>query len=79
MVVHLGLDVSGVRRVNEIVAVPGRVESDVIEVEPIFERKDGHLTWTGGLPARLERFARVGVDVHALLSARRPGGGPDHG
>ena len=29
----------GVRRVNEIVAVPGRVENDIIETEPIFERQ----------------------------------------
>jgi hypothetical protein len=31
LVVHLGLDHGGVRRVNEIVAVPGRVENDIIE------------------------------------------------
>ena len=33
LVVHLGVDSGGVRRVNEIVAVPGRVENDVIETE----------------------------------------------
>ncbi len=38
LVVHLGIDQYGVRRVNEIVGVPGRVENDIIEVEPIFER-----------------------------------------
>ena len=38
LVVHLGLGADGVRRVNEIVSVPGRVEADVIEVEPIFVR-----------------------------------------
>jgi pilus assembly protein CpaF len=31
LVVHLGLDEHGVRRVNEIVSVPGRVENDIIE------------------------------------------------
>ncbi|MGH3331184.1 MAG: CpaF family protein, partial [Nocardioidaceae bacterium] len=31
LVVHLGIDNGGARRVNEIVAVPGRVEGDVIE------------------------------------------------
>ncbi len=41
LVVHLGIDVGGTRRVNEIVAVPGRVEEDVIEIEPIFERSAG--------------------------------------
>src|SRR5918993_2610603 len=38
LVVHLGLGADGVRRVNEIVAVPGRVEHDVIETEPLFVR-----------------------------------------
>src|ERR671920_1255757 len=38
LVVHLGLGADGVRRANEIVSVPGRVEADVIEVEPIFVR-----------------------------------------
>ena len=37
LVVHLGLDEQGARRVREIVAVPGRVEADVIETEAIFE------------------------------------------
>jgi pilus assembly protein CpaF len=41
LVVHLGVDEHGVRRVNEIVGVPGRVEDDVIETEPIFVRH-GH-------------------------------------
>ena len=71
LVVHLGLDARGVRRVNEIVAVPGRVEDDVIEVEPVFERRGQHLAWTGGLPARTERFDRIGVDVHQLLAGSR--------
>lgn len=67
LVVHLSLDPRGVRRVTEIVAVPGRVEEDVIEVEPIFERHEGELRWVGGVPPRAERYERVGVDVHALL------------
>src|SRR5690242_6794351 len=43
LVVHLGIDQHGVRRVNEIVGVPGRVEHDVIETEPVFERRSGDL------------------------------------
>jgi pilus assembly protein CpaF len=35
IVVHAGIDPDGRRRVREIVAVPGRVEADVIEVEPV--------------------------------------------
>jgi pilus assembly protein CpaF len=68
LVVHLGVGADGVRRVNEIVSVPGRVEADVIEVEPIFVRSGAELRRTGGVPARVERYERVGIDVHALLA-----------
>jgi pilus assembly protein CpaF len=67
LVVHLGIDEHGVRRVNEIVGVPGRVEHDVIEIEPIFERRSGDLRRAGGMPPRIERFERIGVDAHAVL------------
>ena len=69
LVVHLGLGPDGVRRVNEIVAVPGRVEADVIEVEPIFVREGAELRRTGGVPARVERYERVGIDVHQVLAS----------
>jgi pilus assembly protein CpaF len=68
LVVHLGIDQYGVRRVNEIAGVPGRVEKDVIEVEPIFERTTGELRRTGGMPPRVELFERQGIDVHRLLN-----------
>jgi pilus assembly protein CpaF len=72
LVVHLGIDEHGVRRVNEIVGVPGRVEGDVIETAPIFERLGPDLRRASGMAPRPERFARVGVDVHRLLGT--PGG-----
>ena len=68
LVVHLGIDQHGVRRVNEIVGVPGRVEHDVIEVEPIFERRGGELRRTGGMPPRPGNYERLGIDVHAVLA-----------
>lgn len=68
LVVHLGLDVDGQRRVNEVVAVPGRVEGGVIETEAIFSRGADGLARRGGMPPRLEAFARHGVDAHALLA-----------
>jgi len=71
IVVHLSIDVDGVRRVNEIVAVPGRVEGDTIETEALFLRREGHLVRAQGMPPRLDRFERVGVDVHALLNGSR--------
>ena len=70
LVVHLGIDQHGVRRVNEIVGVPGRVENDIIETEPIFDAHGGELRRAGGMPPRLERFERVGIDLH-----RDPGRG----
>jgi pilus assembly protein CpaF len=70
LVVHLGLDARGVRRVNEIVGVPGRVENDVIEIEPIFERRGPELRRAAGMAPRSASFERVGIDVHALLGAR---------
>ncbi len=68
LVVHLGIDSTGVRRVNEIVAVPGRVENDIIEAATIFDRSDGELRRGSGVPPRVERYARVGIDVHQVLA-----------
>jgi pilus assembly protein CpaF len=69
VVVHLGVDHRGVRGVTEIVAVSGRVEGDVIETAGLFERVGGVLRRGSGLPARPERFERIGVDVHRILAA----------
>ena len=59
LVVHLGLGADGVRRVNEIVAVPGRVEHEVIEAEPIFVREGERLVRPGGMPQPARRRSRV--------------------
>jgi pilus assembly protein CpaF len=67
-VVHLGIDAAGVRRVNEIVAVPGRVENDTIETDSIFVRESDRLVRTHGMPPHLERYQRAGVDVHMMLN-----------
>ncbi|MGH3365713.1 MAG: CpaF family protein [Nocardioidaceae bacterium] len=69
LVIHLGIDADGRRRVREIVGVPGRVENDVIEIEPIFETVSGRLCRVRGLPPRAECFAEVGYDLHSLLAA----------
>jgi pilus assembly protein CpaF len=70
LIVHLGMGADGVRRVNEIVAVPGRVEHDVIETEPLFVREADRLVRTGGMPSRLEAFTRAGIDVLEMLRVR---------
>ena len=71
LVVHLGLDPRGGRRVQEIVAVPGRVEADIIETETLFEYAGGELRRGSGVPPRRERFERLGIDVTALLGGDR--------
>jgi pilus assembly protein CpaF len=68
LVVHLGIDQDGVRRVEEIVAVPGRVEGDTIETEAVFVRRDDRLVRAQGMPPRPERYLRAGLDVSALLN-----------
>jgi pilus assembly protein CpaF len=68
LVVHLGIGHDGVRRVEEIVGVPGRVENDVIEAEPLFLSERHHLVRTQGMPPHAERYDRVGIDVCALLN-----------
>ena len=69
LVVHLGIDHQGVRRVNEIVGVPGRVENDLIETEAIFTRHGGELRRGNGMPPRIDNYERIGVDVHRILNA----------
>ncbi|WP_372726979.1 CpaF family protein [Nocardioides sp.] len=68
LVVHLGVDHHGIRRVNEIVGVSGRVENDVIETSPIFVRGGGELRRGGGFPPRPELYERTGTDVLRLLN-----------
>ena len=71
LVVHLGTDAAGTRRVNEIVAVPGRVENDNIETETLFVLEDDRLVRATGMPPRPERYERVGVDVNHMLNGAR--------
>ena len=70
LVVHLGLGHDGRRTVQEVVAVPGRVEGDVIETEPIFLRRGDDLVRAGGMPPRPERFERAGIDLNRILGNR---------
>ncbi len=69
LVVHLSIDSSGSRRVEEIASVPGRVENDTIEVEPLFALRGGRLQRLSGMPPRHERYERLGIDVDRLLHA----------
>ena len=67
LVVHLGLDANGQRRVREIVGVTGRVEADVIETSDIFTVRKGRLERGDGYPPHPERYAAAGIDlIHTL-------------
>ena len=71
VVVHLGLDRRGCRRVREIVGVPGWVEGGVVETSDLFHRRDGALVRGDGYPPHGERFHAIGVDLAALLRGDR--------
>ena len=68
IVVHAALEHDGVRRVREVVAVPGRVEGDVVETADLFVQRDGVLRRADGFPPHPERFRRAGFDVATLLA-----------
>jgi pilus assembly protein CpaF len=70
LVVHLGMDAAGHRRVREIVGVSGRVEGDVIETSDLFTDAHGRLVRAGGFPPHADRFESAGVDVAELLGGR---------
>ena len=67
LVVHLGVDADGHRRVCEIVGVSGRVEGDVIETSDIFTTRRGRLERADGYPPHAERYEAAGVDLLAAL------------
>jgi pilus assembly protein CpaF len=67
VVVHVATDAGGRRHVREVVAVPGRVEGDVVVLEPVFVRRADRLVRADGFPPHPERFAAAGIDVRALL------------
>ena len=58
--------------VTEIVAVPGRVEEEVIEVADLFVRREGKLCRAQGFPPHADRFRRAGYDLATLLAAVEP-------
>jgi len=69
LVVHLALEAAGARRVREIVAVPGRVEGDVVETADVFTTRRGELLRADGFPPHQERYERLGIELAQLLSS----------
>ncbi len=68
VVVHLSVSGDGRRVVREIVAVPGRVEGDVVEVADVFVTRDERLVRADGWPPHPQRFARAGFELGSLLN-----------
>ena len=68
LVVQIGMDGDGGRRVREVVAVPGRVEADVVETADVFTRRGRSLVRADGYPPHAERYAQAGFDLTALLA-----------
>lgn len=66
LVVQVHRSASGHRRVSEIIALPGRVERDVVEVAQLFTTQHGGLRRGAGEPPFAERFAAAGIDPVAL-------------
>ena len=67
LVVHLGTDHRGQRRVREIVAVTGWAEGEVIETSEIFGYRQGQLRRGDGYPPHRERYEQAGYDLAELL------------
>jgi pilus assembly protein CpaF len=68
LVVQIASERDGRRVVHEIVAIPGRVEGDVVETADVFATKAGQLVRADGWPPHTERFERAGYDLARLLS-----------
>ena len=68
LVVHTAKDGSGHRRVREVVAVPGRVEGDVVETADVFTTRGARLVRADGYPPHLERYEWAGIDLPRLLA-----------
>jgi pilus assembly protein CpaF len=73
LVVHVAKDADGHRRVREVLALPGRVEGDVVETAEVFATRGGRLVRAEGYPPHGEQFAAAGIDLATLLAASTDG------
>lgn len=73
LIVHIGSEPNGARRVREIIALSGRTEGDVVETSDIFRSEGINLVRADGFPPHPDRFARIGVDLPALLGLAEAG------
>lgn len=73
IVVHICAEADGVRRVREIVAVPGRVENGVVEMADVFTWRQDQLVRGDGYPPHHDRFSTAGYDLAEMLASRAGG------
>ncbi len=71
LVVHLGTDHHGQRRVREIIGVTGRAEGEIIETSELFATVAGQLRRGAGYPPHQERYDQAGYELADLLRADR--------
>jgi pilus assembly protein CpaF len=68
LVVHISAEDGARRVVREVLAIPGRVEGDVVEASEVFVTRDDRLVRADGWPPHVERFTRAGFDLTELLA-----------
>jgi pilus assembly protein CpaF len=68
LVVHLGIDRNGARRVMEIAATTGTATDAGVDAESIFLRRRGSLEPTGLRPSRSEKYVAAGLDPDIVLA-----------
>lgn len=67
LVVHAASDAQGRRRVREIAALTGRVESGTVEIACLFADRGNGLVRERGFPARVDNYRRHGFDLAEIL------------
>ena len=73
IVVHCGRDTRGQRRVEEISMLGGRVEDGVIEMSPLFVRRDGRMVCVALELPNAERWVRAGHRPEQVLALAKAG------
>ena len=71
LVIHTACGADGVRRVREVLALPGRVETGAIEVAELFTLEGSELMRAGGFPPHEQRFTERGFNLVELLGPMR--------
>ena len=68
LVLHLATERDGRRVLREVVAIPGRVEGDIVETADVFTTVGHRLVRADGWPPHQDRFQRAGFELARLLS-----------